>query len=156
MRSETQKIVYVRFRCKMVKENFAIFGHKGIFAQERVKERTRVYVRKSCLDRPAAELGNFHSYPISSLSQELVWTLTPAPGSVVPVNDNALSTPISVLFREPVRTKLNQVLAVVWSLFCPYSMDVEAVLHLRNFFVSRVRNSSLILGLDFFLFRKAK
>jgi hypothetical protein len=63
--------------------------------------------------------------------KKLVWTSTPAPGSEVPVNVNTLSTPISVLFREPVRTELNQVLAVVRSLFCPYSMDVEVVLHLR-------------------------
>jgi hypothetical protein len=33
----------------------------------------------------------------------------------------------------------NQVLAVVWSLFRPYLMDTEAVLHLRKFFVLRVR-----------------
>jgi hypothetical protein len=71
--------------------------------------------------------------------KKLVRTSTPAPGLVVPVNVNALSTPISVLFGEPVRTELNQVLAVVWSLFRPYSMDVEAVLHLRIFFVSRVK-----------------
>jgi hypothetical protein len=65
---------------------------------------------------------------------------------VVPVKVNALSTPISVLFWEPERTELNQVLAVVWSFFRPYSMDMEAVLHLKIFFVSRVRNSSLIWG----------
>ncbi len=59
----------VKFRCKIVKKKkIAIFGYKRIFARERVKRRTRVYVRKSCLDRRAVELGNFHSYPLSSLS----------------------------------------------------------------------------------------
>jgi hypothetical protein len=39
-------------------------------------------VSESCLDRPAAELGNFHLYPLSlSLClKKLVRTLTPAPG----------------------------------------------------------------------------
>jgi hypothetical protein len=37
-----------------------IFGHKRIFAwRTGVKKQTMVYVRKSCLARPAAELGYF-------------------------------------------------------------------------------------------------
>ncbi len=61
-------------------------------------------------------------------------------GRNVPVKVYALSTPISVLFWVSVRTKRNQVLAVVSSLFCPSLTDLDAVLHLRNFFVLRVRN----------------
>jgi hypothetical protein len=65
-------LITVRFRCKFVKKkkkwNFAIFGHKRIFAREQVKKRTRVYVRKGRLARPAAELGNFHRTRYLSLS----------------------------------------------------------------------------------------
>ncbi len=93
-------------------------------------------MRKSCLVSPGRGAGDFpfvHAIPL--YPKKLIRTSTPAPGSGVPVNGNALSTPISVLFWEPVRTELNKVPAVVRSLFCPYSMDVEAVLHLSILFV---------------------
>jgi hypothetical protein len=69
----------------------------------------------------------------------------------VPVNVYTFSTPISVLFWVSVlRTEQNQVLAVVQSLFCPSLMDVDAVLHLRIFFVLRVE-IGFLFGAKFFL-----
>ncbi len=62
---------------------------------------------------------------------------SPPRGQTVPVECYALPTPISVLFWVSVRTELNQKLVAVWSFFCPRSMGVEAVLHLKIFFVSR-------------------
>jgi hypothetical protein len=46
------------------------------------------------------------------------------------------------------RTEWDQVLAVVQSLFRLSSMDVEAVLHLRNFLCFASKKLVLILGLD--------
>jgi hypothetical protein len=61
------------------KKNFAKFGHKRIFAQERVKKRTRVYVKKGCLARPAAELGKFH-HPLSFSVLRIGSDFDPGPG----------------------------------------------------------------------------
>jgi hypothetical protein len=50
-------------------------------------------VREKDLSPPAAELGIFCSYMLSlSVVKKLLRTSTPAPGSRVPVNVNALST----------------------------------------------------------------
>ncbi len=92
-----------------------IFSHKRIFASRKrfLRNQTMVYVRKSCSARPAAELGNSirTRYFLCLKKQN---GLCPLPlGRNVPVNVYALSSPIPVLFRVSVRTKLNQVLAVV-------------------------------------------
>jgi hypothetical protein len=123
-----------------------IFSHVNIrFEKKGFKDQTMVYVRKSCLS-PSNKAGEIPFVPLSLSVLRRVQTSPLAPGSNVPVNVYTLSTPFSVLFWVSVRTKRNQVLAVVWSLFCSTSMDVEAVLHLRNFFVLRAEISSLIWG----------
>jgi hypothetical protein len=106
-----------------------------------------VYVRKSCLS-PGDKAGEIPFVPAIPLClKNLVQTLTTAQGSRVPVNVYALSTPyLCPILGVPVH-RLNQVLAVNRSLLCPNSMDVmEAVLHLRIFFVLGVEISSLIWG----------
>ncbi len=45
----------VRFRCKFVNLRYLVI--KEYLLKNGVKERTMVYVRKSCLACPAAELG---------------------------------------------------------------------------------------------------
>jgi hypothetical protein len=67
-----------------------------------------VYLRKSCLARPTAELENFIcTRYLLCLKNE--FGLRPLPrGRYVPVNIYALPTPISVLLWVSVRTEQNQ------------------------------------------------
>ncbi len=84
------------------------------------------------VSRRATRPGKFHLYPLFLSVLRIRTGFVPLPrGQNVPLNLYALSTPISVLFWVFVRTEQNQLLAITPSLFCPSSMDVEAVLHLR-------------------------
>ncbi len=143
----------VRFQCKIVRRNLVIFSHVDIrFEKNGFEEQTMVYMRKSCLspNNKAREIAFVPA--IFSVIRSIT---NFAPRLTVPVNVHALSTPISVLFLGGRVHRSNQVLAVIWSSFHLNSMDVEVVLHLRIFFVSRVEIGSFV-GTRFFLFLGAK
>ncbi len=79
-----------------------IFSHVDIcFEKTGFEDQTKVYLRKSWLPRscPTIRPGKFHSYLLFLSVLRISTDFAPlGPGSKVPVNVHALSTPISVLF----------------------------------------------------------
>jgi hypothetical protein len=135
---------FVRFQCKIVNWWYLVIKH--LLWVKSVKNQTLVYVRKNCLARPAAELGNSFRTRYLLCLQKKDW-LCPLPwGRNVPVKRLCSVNPYLCRILGVRVHRLNQVLAVVWSLFCPISMDVGAVLHHRTFFALRVEISSLLWG----------
>jgi hypothetical protein len=103
-----------------------------------------VYVRKSCRARPAAQLGNFHSYRYP-LCLKIRTDITPRPGVVYRLTPTLCQPPLSVLFRQPVRSAQKLELAVLNHCFARVCTtwrrsSILDFLHLRK------EKSSLILG----------
>jgi hypothetical protein len=147
-RNKYSKFTIVKFWCKL--SNF-MYSHVNISPLKGFEEPNdgtwRTWERVIVL---AQQRGWGDSICTRDLLKTSYGHHPPPRSQNVPVNVIALSTPISVLFRVFVRAKRSRKLAVVQSLFHPSLMDVEAVLHLRIFFVCK-QKLAFSSGARFFL-----